>query len=471
MTSGTPTRDGEALSLDTLSITNTQRYVERGYPWAEWDLLRREAPVYWYDRPDVDPFWALTTYEDALTISKRSDIFINSDRLRIFPSTQEEFSRRRREELIARYGPEKARRFYTLSFIDMDDPEHAAYRNLTNRSFTPRAMRLIEDHIAELAEAYASGFARQLINTVAEQGECDFVHDLSVKLPMAAIFEMVGFPREDWEELFGIKEIEYGSDRELALAGLTPEERDVERRKANRASSAYLFAFVAARKEAGAPGDCLADVLLRAELDGRKLEDDEIFSYINLLIAGGLETTRNATTGGVLALLEHPGERDKLVANPELLRTTVEEILRWTSPVIQFARVATQDFELRGHTIRAGETVAMWYPSANRDEEAWDDPYTFDITRDPNDHIAFGGFGAHFCLGANLARWELRGIFKELLPLLPEMELDGPPYRQDSLHVGGIVKMPVRYRPVAPDRPLHDRRAASCGWHSVGAEA
>ena len=448
MTTGTPTRDGEALSLDTLSITDTQRYVERGYPWAEWDLLRREAPVYWYDRPDVDPFWALTTYEDTLTISKRSDIFINSDRLRIFPSTQEEFSKRRREELIARFGAEKARRFYTLSFIDMDDPEHAAYRNLTNRSFTPRAMRLIEDHIAELAEAYASGFARQLIDTVAEQGECDFVHDLAVKLPMAAIFEMVGFPRDDWEELFGIKEIEYGSDRELALAGLTPAERDVERRTANRASTEYLFGFVEARKGAGAPGDCLVDVLLRAELDGRTLEDDEIFSYINLLIAGGLETTRNATTGGVLALLEHPEERDKLVANPELLRSAVEEILRWTSPVIQFARVATEDFELRGHTIRVGETVAMWYPSANRDEEAWADPYRFDIARDPNDHLAFGGFGSHFCLGANLARWELRGIFKELVRLLPEMELDGPPYRQDSLHVGGIVKMPVRYRPV-----------------------
>ena len=457
MTSGTPTRDGEALSLDTLSITDTQRYVERGYPWAEWDLLRREAPVYWYNRPDVAPFWALTTYEDALTISKRSDIFISSDRLRIFPSTQEEFSKRRKEELIARFGPEKARRFYTLSFIDMDDPDHAAYRNLTNRSFTPRAMRLIEDHIGELAEAYASGFARQLIDTVAEQGACDFVHDLAVKLPMAAIFEMVGFPRDDWEELFGIKEIEYGSDRELALAGLTPEERDVERRKANRVSTEYLFNFVEARKAAGAPSDCLADVLLRAELEGRPLEDDEIFSYINLLIAGGLETTRNATTGGVLALLEHPDERDKLVANPELLRPAVEEILRWTSPVIQFARVATEDFELRGHTIRAGEAVAMWYPSVNRDEEVWDEPYRFDITRDPNDHLAFGGFGSHFCLGANLARWELRGIFKELLPLLPEMELDGPPYRQDSLHVGGIVKMPVRYRPVpasrGPDRP------------------
>ena len=448
MTSGAPTRDGESLSLDTLSITDTQRYVDRGYPWAEWDLLRREAPVYWYDRPDVDPFWALTTYEDALTISKRSDIFISSDRLRIFPSTQEEFSRRRKEELIARFGPERARRHYTLSFIDMDDPEHAAYRNLTNRSFTPRAMRLLEDHIAELAETYVSGFARHLVNTVAEQGECDFVHDLAVKLPMAAIFEMLGFPREDWDELFGIREVQFGSDRELALSGLTPEELHEERQKANKAATEYGFAFIEARKAAGAPSDCLVDVLLRAELDGRTLEDDEINSYINLLVAGGLETTRNATTGGVLALMEYPEERDRLVANPELLRTAVEEILRWTSPVIQFARVATEDFELRGHTIRAGETVAMWYPSANRDEAAWDDPYRFDITRDPNDHLSFGGFGAHFCLGANLARWELRGIFKELLPLLPEMELDGPPFRQDSLHVGGIVKMPVRYRPV-----------------------
>ena len=183
--------------------------------------------------------------------------------------------------------------------------------------------------------------ARQLIDTVAEQGACDFVHDLAVKLPMAAIFEMVGFPRDDWDELFGIKEIEYGSDRELALAGLTPQERDVERRKANRVSTEYLFNFVEARKAAGAPGDCLADVLLRAELDGRTLEDDEIFSYINLLIAGGLETTRNATTGGVLALLEHPDERDKLVANPEAAATG-----RRGDPALDLARDSVR---ARGH--------------------------------------------------------------------------------------------------------------------------
>ena len=182
----------KALSLDTLSITDTQRYVERGYSWAEWDLLRRVAPVYWYERPDVDPFWALTTYEDTLTVSKRSDIFVSTQRLRIFPRTQEEFARRHREELIRASGRRRRARFYTLSFIDMDDPEHAAYRNLTNRSFTPRAMRLLEEHIAALARVYASSFARQLVDAVAGQGECDFVRDLAVKLPMAAIFEILG---------------------------------------------------------------------------------------------------------------------------------------------------------------------------------------------------------------------------------------------------------------------------------------
>ena len=331
----------------------------------------------------------------------------------------------------------------------MDDPEHAAYRGLTNRSFTPRAMRLLEDHIAELSQTYAGDFARMLVDGVAEQGECDFVHDLAVKLPMAAIFEMLGFPREDWDELFGIKEIEFGSDRELDLSGMTAEERDTSRRAANRTSTASMLGFIDARREAGAPSDCLVDVLLRADLDGRALATDEILSYVNLLVAGGLETTRNATTGGVLALMEHPEERERLIAEPELLKSAVEEILRWTSPVIQFARTATSDSELGGHTIKAGETVAMWYPSANRDEDAWDEPYRFDIGRDPNAHLAFGGFGAHFCIGANLARWEMRGIFKELLRILPEIELTEPPYRQDSLHVGGIVKMPVRYRAVA----------------------
>ena len=440
----------ETLTLENLNITETLRYVERGYPWEEWDLLRREAPVYWYDREDVDPFWAITRQDEILTISKNSDVFVNTERLRIFPKEQNIYSRKFREELAKQFGSEEeARQVFTLSFIDMDDPQHATYRNLTNRHFTPRALQRMEGHIAELSEKYVGEFAKILVDRVAEQGSCDFVHDLAVKLPMAAIFELLGIPREDWDELFVHKEIEFGSFLESDL-GDTPEERDARRRAASTASREYIDHLLERRREEGATGDDLVSVLVRSEVDGRSLTGQELHSYINLLLAGGLETTRNATTGGVLTLLEHPEELDKLVADPSLVPSAVEEILRWTSPVIQFARTSVADFELRGHTIRAGESVAMWYPSANRDEAVFEDPYRFDIARTPNDHLAFGGYGAHFCVGANLARWELRGLFRELIRLLPEMELAAPPVRQQNLHVGGYVRMMVRYRETAP---------------------
>ena len=431
----------EALSLENLSITDTSRYVARGYPWAEFDLLRREAPIYWYDRPDVEPFWAVARYEDVLTVSKHSDVFVNTQRLRIFPKAQEVFSRRRREELEREFG-DRARRRYTLSFIDMDDPEHAAYRNLTNRQFTPRAMRALEGRFAELARGYVDAFEARL----REGGAVDLVHGLSIMLPMTAIFQMVGYPPEDWNQLFAWKEVEFGSDEDLVDRMPDPEERHLARRAAGSQSNAYVLDFLAKRQAAGADTNCIADLLLRASLDGHRLEEDELLSYMNLLLAGGLETTRNATTGGVLALLEHPDQLERLVADRELLPPAVEEILRWVSPVIQFARTAVADFDLAGQRIAAGETVAMWYPSANRDEAVFDDPYRFDIGRQPNDHLAFGGYGAHFCLGANLARWQLRAIFAELLRILPDLELAGPPRRQDSLHVGGFIRMPVRLR-------------------------
>jgi cholest-4-en-3-one 26-monooxygenase len=186
-------------------------------------------------------------------------------------------------------------------------------------------------------------------------------------------------------------------------------------------------------------------MLLRSDVDGEPLTLRELLSYINLLLAAGNETTRNAMTGGVQALLEHPDQLQKLVADPSLVEPAVEEVLRWTSIVIQFARTCIEDTEIRGQRIRKGETVAMWYPSANRDEAVFPDPYDFDITRDPNPHYAFGGYGEHFCLGANLARWELRTMFRELLPLLPDMELAGKPELvAGSLHIGGIKRLPVR---------------------------
>ena len=192
-------------------------------------------------------------------------------------------------------------------------------------------------------------------------------------------------------------------------------------------------------------GEDLLSRLMQAEIDGQKFTPREISSYFTLLVAAGNETTRNSITGGVKVLLENRDQLERLVAEPELVPSAVEEILRWTSVVIQFQRTATEDLEIRGQTIRKGESLVMWYPSANRDEEVFPEPYTFDITRDPNDHFAFGGFGEHFCLGAHLARWEMRAIFHALLPVLPKLELAREPELvAGSLHVGGIKRMLVR---------------------------
>jgi cholest-4-en-3-one 26-monooxygenase len=209
----------------------------------------------------------------------------------------------------------------------------------------------------------------------------------------------------------------------------------------------YMERLIERRKDQGLPGDDLLSMLLKAQIDGEHLTPREVMSYIILLLAAGNETTRNSTTGGIHALLEHPDQMQKLVDNPGLVDSAVEEILRWTSVVIQFTRTALQDVEIRGTTIRKGETVGMWYPSANRDEDVFKDAYTFNIERDPNDHFAFGGYGEHFCLGANLARWEMRSLVKALIPLLPQMEVTAPPERlAGQLHVGGIKRLMVKAR-------------------------
>jgi len=205
----------------------------------------------------------------------------------------------------------------------------------------------------------------------------------------------------------------------------------------------YMVRLVHERRARGAPGGDLADQIVFSELDGRPLTEQQLQGFLFVLLAAGNETTQNALSGGVAALLENPEQRDRLCAHPELVESAVEEILRWTSPVVQFARTAVEDFELAGTTIRAGEDVGLWYPSANRDEAVFDDPYRFDVGRRPNRHLAFGGYGAHFCLGANLARWELRAALRALLPVLPRMRYAGPPERVPNLHVSAIHRLPV----------------------------
>lgn len=432
----------ERLTLQNLDITDTALYVENGYPWEAWDLLRRVAPVYWYERPGFEPFWAITKHEDIGFISRSPEIFSNAQRLRLSDIEGIEIGERARERRERKHGiPRDA----PPDLVFMDPPEHRAYRRMTSAKFTPRAMMALEPHFEGLSQRYVGEFARVLADRLPEGESVDFVHELASKLPVAAICEMADVPREDWDKIFHWTEVLVGAgDPEYQEPGM---DREATLRENSRQWDDYTTRLIERRRDEGATGDDLISMLVRAKVDGEELTLRELLSYIMLLLAAGNETTRNAMTGGVKALLEHPDELAKLVANPELVDSAVEEILRWTSIIIQFSRTALVDTEVRGQKIRAGETLGMFYPSANRDEDVFPDPYRFDISRDPNPHYAFGGYGEHFCLGANLARWELRVMFRELLPHLQKMELAGAPELvAQSLHVGGIKRLPVRYR-------------------------
>ncbi len=437
--------DLTGLTLDSVDITDSDRYRDDGYPWAEWDLLRREAPVYWYQRPEYEPFWAITKHADIRFISSHPELFSNTQMLRLNTARKLGTAQRSRDLQMNFTGGDPAD---PPDFIYMDPPEHRQHRGLVARHFTPRMMKMLEDHFAEMAENYVSDFADKVVNDFAERGTgsaVDLVHELSAKLPVAAICDMGGVPEEDWDKIFEWTEVIVGADDpEFRLPGESPSQAS---RRVGEEWFRYNFELIEQRQREGLGDDLLSD-LLRAEVDGRKLSPAEIHGYFVLLLAAGNETTRNSISGGVKALLDHPDQMQMLVDDASLVPSAVEEILRWTSIVIQFQRTATEDVELRGKTIRKGESVVLWYPSANRDEEVFEDPYKFDIKRDPNDHFAFGGYGEHFCLGANLARWEMRSIFHALRPILPNLELVAPPENVIAfLHVGGIKRQMVRHRP------------------------
>ena len=427
------------LSLDSLDIHTKELYVERGYPWREWDLLRREAPIFWYERDGIAPFWSITRHVDVLTISKHADVFVNSRRLRLQTIDED------RLQLGSHRFRAEARGWDPLEppdFIFMDDPRHRDFRLIAARRFTPAALRELEVHFDALAQKFASEFSERLEGTRANGETCDFVRDFAQKLPLAAIGEMMGLPTGDWMRLKKLTNVLIGAPEPDFFH--TGEERTTGILRAMEEITDYMVELVRLRREQGAGGDDLSTLIVHSEVGGRALTTQQLQGYLFVILAAGNETTQNALSGGVHALLEHPDQRDLLCANPGLVDSAVEEILRWTSPVLQFARTAVRDFDLAGQRIRAGEDVGMWYPSANRDEAVFEEPYRFDITRAPNRHLAFGGFGAHFCLGANLARWELRAALRALIPLLPRFESAGSPERVPNLHVSAIHTMPVR---------------------------
>jgi len=408
------------LSLDTLDIATADHYERNGYPHREWAYLRKHAPLYWYERENVEPFWAVTKYADIVELGKQPDRFLNAPRLAVFT-------------LDVELPPENTARH----LLNMDPPEHAHYRNVASKRFTPRAVQGWEPKVRRIT--------REVIDAAGRSESIDFVRDVSAKITIAVIAEMLGVPRADWELLFRwTNEIIAPQDPEFQRGGSTQKTIEGARLEVFE----YFQRMVEERRRK--PTDDIVSVVANGAVEGKPLPTIELLSYYFLLVVAGNETTRNAMTGGLLALMENPGEWEKLRANARLLGPAVEEIVRWTTPVIQFCRTAVGDYELRGQKIRAGQALCLFYPSGNRDEEAFPDGDRFRVDREPNDHIGFGR-GEHVCLGAHLARLEIRCAFEELRKRLVRAELAGPIARVRSSFVGGIKRVPIRWE-VAPAR-------------------
>ncbi|HLW68999.1 MAG TPA: cytochrome P450 [Candidatus Binataceae bacterium] len=387
-------------------------------PHPLWQQLRREDPIHW-TAGLVRPFWSVTRYDDIVAAFSEPNLFTSSRGL-IVPSSPE----------MEQLTPEMMGAGQAM--IMTDPPLHGAMRRAFNRLFLPRPIGRYESPGEALVAEILAG--------VMAQGECDFVVEVAARLPMAFICEIMGIPRKSWPDLFKWGNMAVGQeDPEYQVASGSP----FETREAGiQGIGAYTTSLALARR--GGDGEDLLSVLGNAKLGDRYLTEGELFHNGWLYTLGGLETTRNAISGGLLALIQHPVERERLVNDAELMPAAIEEILRWSSPITHIARVAAEDTQLGGQKIREGDWLALWIPSGNRDDAIFDDPYRFDLARRPNEQIAFGK-GEHFCAGAHLARLELRLMLKALLPWIGQIELAGKVERLKSNVIAGIKHMPVRF--------------------------
>jgi cholest-4-en-3-one 26-monooxygenase len=399
---------------DTLSLDDIDLLAEtwaRRVPHDQFDLLRREAPVFWHPEPDGPGFWALTKHADVRTVSHDWETF-SSELGATFIPTQE-------EETLAQLR---------LSILNMDPPMHNRARRLVSKAFTPRMIAKLVDEIDRRAAA--------VVDSVIDRGECDFVEDIAAQVPVQMICEMIGLEPEQWPRMFEISNDVIGARND-------PEYADVDAGAA--AGEIYALCDAVAEDRRVNPRDDLMTALVQAEIDGERLDNLELNLFFISLVVAGNETTRNLINHSLLAMLDHPDQAERLRRQPELWDTAVEEMLRWGSSIHNFRRTATRDTQLRGVDIAAGDKVVIYYASANRDEDVFDAPHTFDIARTPNDHVTFGGGGVHYCLGASLARAEIRATMRQVVERLPDISLAGEPERLASDFVNGIKRMPVTW--------------------------
>ena len=403
-----------ALDRASLDCISAPHYERNGYPWREWAWLRRHDPVAWIEHPDYDPFWAITKHADIVELSKQPHLFHNEPRLAVFSN---------------KLPPPPEAEIRHL--LNMDPPDHGKYRNVASKQFTPRVVRGLREKVERIT--------REVLDEAAGRREGDFVRDVSAPITIAVIAEMLGVPASDRGLLFRwTNEVIAPEDPEFQREGSAETTLDQARLELFQ----YFDAMSKDRRRH--PREDIVSVVANGVVDDAVLGPVELLSYYLLLVVAGNETTRNAMTGGMIAFLDSPGEWEKVRRDAGVLDLAVEEVVRWVTPVIQFCRTPVRDYVLRGRTIRAGQNACLFYPSANRDEEVFEDPDVFRVDRNPNRHIAFG-VGEHVCLGAHLARLELRCAFAALRERLVHAELSGPVERARSSFVGGIKRAPMRW--------------------------
>jgi cholest-4-en-3-one 26-monooxygenase len=406
------------MTLTQADIADSRTFVH-GVPHDYFAELRRTDPVHWTDEEGGPGFWAVTKYADCVTVNRE----------------YERFSSYRRGTMPFEI-PEEAVEQQRMMMLNMDPPMHTRYRRLVSKGFTPRMVSQLEERIHQATD--------EIIDRVCERGRCDFVTEVSAELPLVVIAELLGVPHEDRHRMFEWSNRMVGSeDPEYQHVGAVPEDAAMEL----FAYASGLYSF-----KRSSPGEDLTSVLSGVEVDGERLSDLELELFFLLLTVAGNETTRNLISGAMCTFFQHPDQWSRLIEDRSLIGRAVEEMLRFVSPVMNFRRSATQDTELHGQPIAEGDKVVFFHVSGNRDEEVFDDPNAFDVAREPNPHIAFGGGGPHFCLGANLARMEIRVMFEHLVDRLPDIHQDGDIQRLQSRFINGVKHLPVAFTPSAPRR-------------------
>ena len=391
---------------------------------AAFAALRRDAPISFHrefepppglDLPRGPGYWALVRHAEILEVSRTPEVFCSGRGTNI-PDLPEAFNE------------------FFGSMINMDEPRHGRLRRIVSRGFTPRALGRLEHDVQRRA--------RQMIDRVIDRGSCDFVTEIAAPLPLEIICDLMGIPESQTRFVFEKTNVILG----LGDPEYVPEASSIVASALGAGKALADLMFDLAKHKQGRGGDDLTSELLDADLEGETLTHQELASFFVLLVVAGNETTRNAISHGMKALCDHPDERRRWAADFEgVAPTAVEEIVRWSSPVMHFRRTVTRDTVLSGHPLAAGEKVVMWYGSGNRDASVFADPLRFDALRRPNEHVGFGGPGPHHCLGANLARREIRMIFREIFRRLPDLEITGPPELLRSNFIHGIKRMPCAW--------------------------